>query len=297
MRAGVAGAGVFGSYHAQKYVGLDGVSLTSVYDCDHKQAKALADKFNATAYIDYQEFLASVEVISIAAPAAVHYELAKPALMSGIHCLIEKPVSTTEFEAQVLIKAAAMSGAVLQVGHQERFVAETACLFDNLRAIRRASFRRQCPPSGRCEEVSATLDLMIHDLDLARQLGFGEPARVEASGDHHEATAVFWFEDGRRLDFTASRRAAEQDRAMTIFTDRETVEFDFVSKSGSDGRRADIADPLAYGVAKFIGAVRGQNVVVISGEDGRDALKWAMLVEGARLNKSESNSAEQEAVA
>ena len=297
IRAGVVGAGVFGGYHAQKYAALDGVSLTAIFDCDGSKAKALADVSDAKPYTDYQKFLSSVDAISIAAPAEAHFELAKTALSAGVHCLVEKPISLTEAEAQILIDTASASGLVLQVGHQERFVAQAAGLFDNTGKIRKASFQRLCLPSGRCEDVSATLDLMIHDLDLARQLGFGEPVRAEASGDNHETAATLWFADGRRIDFAASRRASVQNRTLTLHTESEVIDFDFVTKSGSNGCCADIADPLGLGVAQFIGAVRGINPVAISGESGRDALKWAMLIENARLKKQTQKQAKQEAVA
>ena len=297
IRAGIAGAGVFGSYHAQKFAALDGVDLTAVFDVDVERAGALASTYNAKPYSDYEQFLKHIDVLSVVAPADVHFELAIAALSKGIHCLVEKPIAMTKGEAQLLIDASKLSNAVLQVGHQERFVAEAAGLFANTQKLRRASFRRMCAPSGRCEEVSATLDLMIHDLDLARQLGFGEPVRVEAYGDHQETEAVLWFTDGRRLDFAASRRATTQDRSVVLLTDKDEITFDFVTKRGSDGRCADIEDPLAHGVLKFIGAVKGNNTVVISGEAGRDAVHWATLIEEARLESDSRLETEKEAVA
>ena len=234
IRAGVVGAGVFGGYHAQKYAALDNVSLTAIFDSDPERAIALAEAVGGKPYTDYQEFLDAVDVVSIAAPAAVHFKLAKAALQAGIHCLVEKPISLTEEEAQSLIENAAVANTVLQVGHQERFVAQAAGLFDDVCDIRKASFRRLCAPTGRCEDVSATLDLMIHDLDLAQQLGFGDPVRVEVSGDHHQTRATLWFEDGRQLDFDVSRAAVTQDRSVILETSTKTIEFDFVTKSGSE---------------------------------------------------------------
>ena len=37
LRAGVAGAGVFGGFHARKYASLDGVRLVAVFDPDADQ--------------------------------------------------------------------------------------------------------------------------------------------------------------------------------------------------------------------------------------------------------------------
>ena len=45
LKAGVVGAGVFGGYHAKKYVELDGVNLVGVFDVDLARAKALAESW------------------------------------------------------------------------------------------------------------------------------------------------------------------------------------------------------------------------------------------------------------
>lgn len=297
VRAGVVGAGVFGGYHAQKYAGLEGVDLVGIFDTDAERAATLAKSLNVKPYTDYKSFIEAVDVTSIAAPASNHFGLTEFALKNGVHCLVEKPLALDNAQARGLVDVAERLGVVLQVGHQERFVAEAAGLFDQLSAVRSATFRRICLPSGRCEDVSVTLDLMIHDLDLARQLQFGEPARIEATGDYNNAEACLWFDDGRFLRFAASRRAEVQERKVTIDIAGKEVVFDFVSKERSDGRRVDIADSLKLGVAKFVGAVRGENPVAVSGEDGGLALEWALLIEEERSGKGSVAQTRAEAVA
>ena len=43
LRAGVIGAGVFGGYHAGKYVENPDTTLTAIFDPDKERAQALAD--------------------------------------------------------------------------------------------------------------------------------------------------------------------------------------------------------------------------------------------------------------
>ena len=65
LKAGVVGAGVFGGYHAKKYVELPGVELVAVFDVDLERARALAEPLGAAAYDDMDAFLAAVDVVKI----------------------------------------------------------------------------------------------------------------------------------------------------------------------------------------------------------------------------------------
>src|SRR5262249_15776494 len=58
-----------------------------------------------------------VEAVSIAAPAAQHYELVKRALESGKHVLVEKPLALRLAEGRHLAEIADSRRRVLMVGH------------------------------------------------------------------------------------------------------------------------------------------------------------------------------------
>ena len=72
LRAGVIGAGVFGGYHAGKYVELSDVSLTAVLDPHPDLAAILAERYGATAFAHLADFLGAVDVVSVATPAIAH---------------------------------------------------------------------------------------------------------------------------------------------------------------------------------------------------------------------------------
>lgn len=48
----------------------------------------------------------AVDLVVITAPSGMHYELAKRVLLAGKHCVVEKPMTTTEAEALDLVKTA-----------------------------------------------------------------------------------------------------------------------------------------------------------------------------------------------
>lgn len=292
--AGVAGAGVFGGYHARKYATLPGVRLGAVYDIDEERAAKLAGQFGATPYTDFTAFLKVVDAATIASPASTHYELARTALEAGRHVLIEKPIALRLDHADHIAKLASEGGLAVQVGHQERFVFEGFGILSRSRAPKSVICRRRNPATGRGEDVSVVFDLMIHDLDLVRRLGLGEARSVAAMGDADNIEAEIEFTGGASAIFEAGRGDERRDRRMTLVYEDGVIEIDFLKRSISNSTGAALslsfedgavhpafADPLGHGVARFIEAVRGEAPPAILAGEARDALEWALMIEGA----------------
>lgn len=292
LRAGVIGAGVFGGHHAAKYANAPHVDLTAIFDCDPSRAGALADRHGATAFVTVEDFLDAVDVVTVATPATHHFDYAARALSAGRHVLVEKPLALSAEEADILVEAASRRGLVLQVGHQERFIADGLGLFDVEDAPRLIRCRRVTPRSGRGEDVSVVMDLMIHDLDLVSRLPLGPLLTVTASGDQDDVEAELVFACGARAVLTASRSAPVSDRRMSLDYGDEVVSLDFVAREMT-GRRASRAkhapapmsdafkDPLGFGVSRFVAAVRKQDVCPIPGVQVRRAVDWASRIEAA----------------
>src|SRR5687767_1274834 len=120
MRAAVIGVGHLGQHHARILASLPGVSLAGVVDLNRERAAKIAADYGTTAFADITE-IQGLELAVIATPTESHAALALPLIASGVHTLIEKPIAQTLEEADRLIAAAKVSGAVLAVGHSERF--------------------------------------------------------------------------------------------------------------------------------------------------------------------------------
>src|ERR1700712_266430 len=90
LRGGVIGAGVFGGSHAHQDARLPGVVLSAVLDLDPARAAAVAMPLGGRGFIDMAEFLASVDVVTVASPAPLHAEHALAALAAGKPVYIEK---------------------------------------------------------------------------------------------------------------------------------------------------------------------------------------------------------------
>jgi predicted dehydrogenase len=155
---------------------------------------------------------------------------------------------------------------------------------------------RHGPPSERSRDVSAVLDLMIHDIDLALAIAASEPVTAEgeghigSNGRWDEARAEVTFEDGFVARFDVSRRAPDRRRAMRVVYPSGEVEIDFVARTFRNttpfALNPDFAetpaakDPLRASVEAFLMAVRGEAPrPVVTAEEAIAALDLALAIE------------------
>ncbi|AMS30183.1 MAG TPA: gfo/Idh/MocA family oxidoreductase [Hyphomonadaceae bacterium] len=295
VRIGVAGAGVFGRNHANKIKANPRATLVGIFDLSAERAEALASEMQTQAFTDLSVILAEVDALVVATPAIAHGGVARAAIDAGKHCLVEKPLAATAEDADILCQHAAERALVLQAGHQERYIFQAMGLFDVEERPSLLQATRVGLPSIRGADVSVTLDLMVHDIDLARLLFRAEPVAIKAKRlagkpDNPDAVeAVLTFEGGGEAHFLASRAAEERDRRMTINYAAGEVAIDFIAKRFSDGAgfglHADFAiripDPMGAATADFIAAILGERQVAISAVDGAAAVRIAEAIDNA----------------
>ena len=299
LRAGVVGAGVFGGYHASKYAALDHAEFLGVFDPVHDHAEALCEKHGGQAFDSLGRLIEACDVITVASPAVFHHDAARRALIAGKAVLVEKPLAATAPEARELVQLADLNGAVLRVGHQERFVFEAMGLFGDLPRIAGLEARRMGPAGARNLDVSVTLDLMIHDIDLALALAGGRPLRIEAelvaerAGLADHVRCALHFDGGVVARLESSRVAEARDRVMTVaYQGGAQVEVDFIEKRFDNPEglalNPDFAetpqakDSLGANVAAFLAAVRGADSgPAADGPAGLAALETALAIDEA----------------
>lgn len=299
LRGGVIGAGVFGGYHARQYSRLPGVVLSAVLDIDPARAAAVAAPLGGRGFHQMAAFLDAVDVVTVASPATLHADHALAALAAGKPVYIEKPIAISMAAAAAIAKAARDKGLVVAAGHQERVVFQAMGLLDAPEQPLRLEALRHGPPSERNRDVSAVLDLMIHDIDLALAITAAEPTGVAARGARGDnglwdaIRADVGFGDGFTAHFDVSRQAPERRRAMKVVYPSGEVEIDFVARTFRNTTpftlNADFADtpaakdPLGASVERFLMAVRGKAPrPVVDAEEAARALAVALAVEQAQ---------------
>lgn len=87
--------------------------------------KTLAKQHHPTARVlddpDTMIADAAIELVVISTPNIHHHPLAKKALLSGKHVIVEKPFTVTSAEAEDLIRTAEKAGRMLTVYHNRRY--------------------------------------------------------------------------------------------------------------------------------------------------------------------------------
>jgi predicted dehydrogenase len=239
LRVGVVGVGHLGQHHARILSKMPGVRLVGVADASAERAAAIADRHRTSAVSDYRKLIGAVDAAVVAVPTVLHREVAGAFLARGIAVLVEKPMAGSLAEAEQLAAMAHASGAVLQVGHIERFNPA-------LQALERLAVRPKYIDSERLStftfrstDIGVVFDLMIHDLDLILAM-VPAPVRsvaavgVSVFGDHEDvADARIEFEDGTVAHITASRASYAASRKMRIWGAEGYASLDFAARKAT----------------------------------------------------------------
>ena len=295
LNVAVIGAGHLGQYHASKYAACDGVRLVGVADVDAARAQKIAGPLGAASCADYRELLGSVDAVSIAVPAAAHYDVAHACLSADLHVLVEKPITVTLREADGLVALARERQRVLQVGHVERFNPVMREMQKRVNGPLFIECHRLAPYKPRGTDVDVLLDLMIHDLDLICALVGAPVTSIDATGvsvlttTPDIANARLQFANGCTANITASRVSLKVERKLRVFQRDAYFSADLGKQSLTVARKAPsgeisleqlqlTGDALQAEIESFLEAVRGRQDAVVSGEDGRRALELSLEI-------------------
>lgn len=299
MRAAVIGVGHLGRHHARILASLPGISLAGVVDINRDRAAQIASQYHTRAFGAVSD-VGALDVAVIAVPTISHAAIALPLIESGVHTLVEKPVTQTVNEADALIAAAKRKGVVLAVGHSERFNPAVAAARPHINDPRFIEVHRLGTTPERSLDIDVVLDLMIHDLDLILSVVKSEVESVEAVGVPvltprvDIANARIRFKNGCIANLTASRISREAVRKIRFFQRDAYVSIDtggrdvemwsVVPQPGkaptiAGGKLSVTADePLKGEIEDFIAAVRDRRPPAVPGEEGRAALALAVRI-------------------
>ena len=300
IRVAVVGVGYLGKFHAEKYAASEEADLIAVVDVDERRAREIADPLGTQALTKYEELFGQVQCVSIATPTLQHYAIAREFLEQGIDVLVEKPLTVGPIEARELVQLAQSKGAILQVGHLERFNPAIRKLESVIKEPKFVECHRLAPFVERGTDVDVVLDLMIHDIDVIASLVRSPVDRVEAVGvpvltDKPDiANARITFSNGCIANVTSSRVSLKRERKVRFFQPDAYISIDY------DQRRAQIfykppagatwldiraenieikeGDALADEIQSFLECVRQRTLPVVSGADGLRALEIAAMI-------------------
>lgn len=225
LRVAVIGGGHLGRIHARLASSIDEIDLVGVVDPDPEARERVAAEADTTPVSDVRLLFNSIDAAVVAAPTRLHHPIAADLLQQGIHCLVEKPITSTIAEADELVEIAREQNLVLQVGQVERFNPTMDVVREELARPRYVESTRTSGYTFRSTDVGAVLDLMIHDIDLVLSLVDSEVVDVRAIGTalfggfEDVAQARLEFDNGCVANLTASRASFVQQRQFHVFAE------------------------------------------------------------------------------
>jgi predicted dehydrogenase len=291
---------------------VEGATMVGFYDARAERAQQVTSELGVRAYETVDELIDACDALTIAVPTPAHFAVARPALERGRHLLIEKPIAASLAEADELLAIAARTGALVQTGHVERFNRAVRAALPFVEAPRFIDSDRLAPFNPRGSDVAVVLDLMIHDIDLVLTLVGSQVSDVSAVGVPvltpfvDIANARVGFASGAVANITSSRVSRERMRKVRIFQQSGYISLDLAAGDGEFYRlRGDVdlvalakgplaleafveripleapqGEPLRLEFESFVAAIRGEQQVVVSGADGREALAVALRIVG-----------------
>jgi myo-inositol 2-dehydrogenase/D-chiro-inositol 1-dehydrogenase len=326
LKIGIIGAGRIGKIHAEniarfipqaKLEGITDIRLTAEQEAWAKGLGArIVSKDPADLFKD-----PSIEAVAVCSSTDTHADLVIQAVAAGKHIFCEKPVDLTVAKVKAALEAVTKASVKLQIGFNRRFDHNFARIRERTLAgeigavhLVKITSRDPAPPPASYVAVSGGifLDMMIHDLDMARFQAGSEITEVYASGavlidpeigkagDVDTALVSLKFANGAIGVIDNSRKAVYgYDQRVEVFGAKGAAMADndlpntvkFYNEAGVTGEK-----PLYFFLERyksafvdemisFIDAVQNNKPVAVSGEDGLEDM-YAALAAGKSLKEN-----------
>jgi len=297
LHVGIIGCGHLAQWvHLPVLAKLPGVRVVAVADADPQRLPP-----GLPGFTDYRHLLAqpNLHAVIIAAPNAVHAEIAMAAFQRGKHVYLEKPIAPSLAEAERIVAAWRAAGTVGMIGFNYRFNPLNQQLRQALRAGRvgdlvtaRSVFCVACRTLPDWKQSRKTgggvlLDLASHHVDLVRFL-FGEEIRVVSAtvrsmhAEADTATLELRLANGLLVQSYFSWGAVEEDRfevygtAGKLVVDRYRAGFIYrLRKRFVPGRELSYLTALS----QFVDAVRTRQPLQPDLADGYRSLAVIIAAE------------------
>jgi len=218
--------------------------------------------------------------------------------------MLEKPMTVTIEEADELVSIAEDKSLVLQIGHLERFNSAVRKMVELTTRPMFIECNRLSPFPDRSTDVDVVLDLMIHDIDIILSVVKSPVKSIHAVGiaviskNVDIANARMEFESGCIANVTSSRISIKKERKIRLFQPDTYISLDYQNqeiyayhrvpnKKDPEGKpdivggkvKVQKEEPLKAELEAFLECVNSRQRPLVSGYEGREALKVAMQVQ------------------
>ncbi|MBV1923004.1 MAG: Gfo/Idh/MocA family oxidoreductase [Flavobacteriaceae bacterium] len=236
LKAGVLGAGHLGKIHLKLLNQSTKYELVGFYDASSEASQKITEEFGYKSFPSMEALINACDVVDVVTPTMYHFDCAKKVIEAGKHLFIEKPITHTVEEAEIIRELAKKYKVRGQVGQVERFNPAFTAVNHQISNPMFIEAHRLAEFNPRGTDVSVVLDLMIHDIDAILSVVKSNVKKVTASGvsviseTPDIANARIEFENGCVANLTASRISMKNMRKARFFQKDAYISVDFLDK-------------------------------------------------------------------
>jgi len=302
------GAGYWGKNHLENLHQLK--VLLTVLDNDKQIIKKQKNSYPDVRFVTEEKYILNdplIEAVVIAAPAVLHYEIAKKYLLHGKDVLVEKPLALDVNKGKELIEIAKRKNRILMVGHILQYhpaIIKLKKLIDKgeIGAIRYIYSNRLNIGKLRIEE-NVLWSFAPHDISIILMLMNNQkPVKVNAFGGAYINNGVYdttlttlEFKDNVKSHIFVSWLHPFKEQKLVVVGSEKMAVFDDLNKEKfvmyphkinfENGKipiaqkaeyypiKIDEKEPLKEELLHFISCIQNRTVPITDGEEGLRVLE------------------------
>jgi len=298
LRIGVIGTGGWGKNHVRVLNELQ--CLAAICDVDTERASSFSRNYHVPSYTSLDEMLKKekLDAVTICTPASTHFGMASKALAAGLHTFVEKPMTTTVRDGEMLIEAAKNANRFLTVGFIERFNPPITALKQMMTEGKMGEpilleFHRENRRGENISDVGIVKDASVHDIDTACWL-FSEVPKVIYSRvgaiyvplEHEDFATILLGFSGQKTAFLVTNWITpSRVRTLSAVFSGGVVDVDFVTQKTNIHEGAvttaptmPFQEPLMLELGAFVNSLQEKKQPLVTGKDGLNVIRIAEAV-------------------
>jgi len=239
MNIGIIGFGYWGTNLVRNFKNIKNCNVTHIAESEVSRHKQIHELYPDIEIESFDAIIknSNIDAVVIATSISSHYELAKAALENNKHVLVEKPMTSSEKNAQELIKLSKLKNKILMVDH-------TYLYSDAVQEIKKSLDANLLGEILYVDSIRANLgkfqsdvnvlwDLAPHDISIINYLINEKPVSVQAFGKSYTknqleniAYLILHYESNKIVHVNCSWISPIKIRTMIIGGSKKMLVFD-----------------------------------------------------------------------
>lgn len=237
INIGIIGYGYWGPNLVRNFFSVNNCCVKAVADSRPERLAALSKVFPGVSGVRNADDIlydCGIDAVIIATPVSAHFALAKEALLQRKHVLLEKPMTSSVSEAEILMALAAQRNLVLMVDHTFLYTGAVEKMKQLVESEELGNIKYL--DSTRInlglfqQDINVLWDLAPHDISILNYIINERPYSVNATGVTHTKNAIeniayltVNFHSGFIAHFNCSWSSPVKVRMMLIGGDQKMI--------------------------------------------------------------------------